>query len=94
MQSKLVLENNVVSALDAGFAAAFGCAPARYFSSVSILAENSGLADALSTALFCMSYEDGAKLVDSLDGVEVIWILDDGEIRMSEGIKPLIQEQK
>ena len=32
MQSKLVLENNVVSALDAGFAAAFGGTPTRYFS--------------------------------------------------------------
>ena len=32
MQSKLVLENNIVSALDAGFAAAFGGTPTRYFS--------------------------------------------------------------
>ena len=32
MQSKLVLENTVVSALDAGFAAAFGNTPTRYFS--------------------------------------------------------------
>ena len=32
MQSKLFLENTVVSALDAGFAAAFGGTPTRYFS--------------------------------------------------------------
>ena len=31
--------------------------PARYFSAVSILTDESALADALSTALFCMSYE-------------------------------------
>ena len=32
MQSKLFLENTVVSSLDAGFAAAFGGTPTRYFS--------------------------------------------------------------
>ena len=48
--------------------------PARYFSSVTILTESSALADALSTALFCMSYEDGLALVNSIGGVEVIWV--------------------
>lgn len=48
--------------------------PAEYFSSITVITENSGLADALSTALFCMSYEEGKALVESIDGVEVIWI--------------------
>ena len=48
--------------------------PAKYFSSVSIITKNSALADALSTALFCMSYEDGLALVNSIGGIEVIWI--------------------
>ena len=34
-----------------------------------------------------MSYEDGLKLVNSLDGVEAIWLLEDGKIRMSNGLK-------
>ena len=48
--------------------------PAAYFSSITVITENSGLADALSTALFCMSYDEGKALVESIDGVEVIWI--------------------
>lgn len=60
--------------------------PAEYFASVSIISSESGLADALSTALFCMPYEDGAKLVEGIDNVEVLWIFKDGSLKMTEGI--------
>lgn len=60
--------------------------PAVYFRSVSIITEDSGLADFLSSAVFLMEYEDGLKLVNSLEGVEAIWLLDDGKIRMSDGL--------
>ena len=63
--------------------------PADYFSSVTIITKNSGLADALSTALFCMSYEDGLKLVNTLDGVDVIWIYKDGKLESTDGIRIL-----
>ena len=48
--------------------------PARYFTGISVITDNSALADALSTALFCMSYEEGLALVNSIGGVEVIWV--------------------
>ena len=64
--------------------------PSEHFTSLTVICEDSGLADSLSTALFCMSYEEGAALVDSLDGVEVLWILPDGEMKMSEGFKSLV----
>ena len=60
--------------------------PADYFASVSILTRDSGLADALSTALFCMSYEDGLALVEAIGGVDVIWIYKDGTMKHTEGI--------
>ena len=60
--------------------------PAEYFSSVSILTTSSCLADALSTALFCMSYEEGLSLITSLGGIEVIWILMDGTVKHTSGI--------
>ena len=61
--------------------------PANYFASVSIITESSALADALSTALFCMPYEDGISLIKSIGGVDAIWIYKDGTIRYTEGIK-------
>jgi len=54
--------------------------PAEYFASVTVITEDSGLADALSTALFCMSYEEGAALVKGLAEVRVIWVYHDGRI--------------
>lgn len=60
--------------------------PANYFASVSVFTPNGGLADALSTALFCMPYEEGLALVEKIGGVEVLWISSDGTIKMTEGV--------
>jgi len=60
--------------------------PASYFSSVSVFFADSALADALSTALFCMSYEEGAELVAKL-GADAIWVLRDGQLLMTDGVE-------
>ena len=60
--------------------------PADYFASVSIITEDSGLADALSTALFCMSYEDGLALVTEIGNIDVIWIYKDGSVKYTDGL--------
>ncbi len=65
--------------------------PARYFDSVTVVTKNSALADALSTALFCMPYEEGASLASSLS-VDVVWVFTDGSVRYTEGIKALLIE--
>ena len=64
--------------------------PAEYFSSVSILTSDSALADALSTALFTMSYEDGLKLVNNLGEVEVLWVDREGRTYMTDGFGALV----
>ena len=61
--------------------------PADYFSSVTVLSADSAMADALSTALFCMPYEDGLALAESLDGVQVLWILPDGRQLSTKGME-------
>ena len=68
--------------------------PSDYFSSVTILTKNSGLADALSTALFSMSYEDGLLLLEKIDAeVEVLWIAKDGSQMMTEGFQKYVTER-
>ena len=56
--------------------------PPEHFVSVSILApaDSSCLADALSTALFCMDIESGKRLISSLDGVDAVWLYPDGSV--------------
>lgn len=64
--------------------------PADYFHSVSIITDDSGMADALSTALFCMTYEEGVELVNQLEDTEAIWVLKDGSIRYSKHFEDYI----
>lgn len=48
--------------------------PAEFMHSVSVIAASSAQADALSTMLFNMSIEDGLKFVETLDGVEAVFV--------------------
>ncbi|WP_291246356.1 FAD:protein FMN transferase [Fournierella sp.] len=59
--------------------------PADHFSAVAVLVPDSGLGDCLSTGLFCLSLEDGQALVESLDGVEAMWMTKDGSVVYSSG---------
>ena len=64
--------------------------PSTHFSSVSIVTADSALADALSTALFCMSEAEGCTLISELGGVEVLWIDRDGRVTMTDGMSALL----
>ena len=59
--------------------------PAEGFMSVSVICEDSGFGDALSTALFCMSQEEGLELVESVPDVEAMWVTEDGVKTVSSG---------
>jgi thiamine biosynthesis lipoprotein len=59
--------------------------PADNFVSVSVICKDSGFGDAMSTALFCLSLEEGLKLVESVSGLEAMWLTHDGEKTVSSG---------
>ncbi len=67
--------------------------PAAYFSSLTVVTHDSALADALSTALFCMPREEGEALARRIGGVELLWILPDGEQICTPGFAALNAEQ-
>lgn len=66
--------------------------PENTFLSVSVLCGNSALGDALSTALFNMSLEEGKDLVKTLDSVYVLWVDKDKNVHYSEGFEDFIKE--
>ena len=59
--------------------------PVNTFVSVSIYNTDAGMGDALSTALFNMTLEEGIELIDSLEGTEALWVYEDGTILYSAG---------
>lgn len=63
--------------------------PAQYFASVTIITDDSGLADAYSTAFYCMNYEEGIKLAEKL-GIDVVWIFKDGDVKYTKNVENLI----
>lgn len=58
-------------------------APSDYMRSVTVITQDSGYADLLSTALFLMPYEQGRAFVDTLPGVGAVWILNDRSVQMT-----------
>lgn len=58
--------------------------PSEYWRSVTIICPDSGLADALSTALFVLPQEEGQQLLDQLEA-EAMWVDAEGNITYSPG---------
>ena len=59
--------------------------PAEGLQAVSVICPHSGMGDALSTALFCMSVEEGKALIATMEGVEASWMTADGTHVVSDG---------
>ena len=59
--------------------------PATEYLSVSVVCNDSGLGDALSTALFCLPQDKGLELIESLDDAEAMWVTVDRKKYYSSG---------
>ncbi len=64
--------------------------PSTLWRSVTIVCDDSGLADALSTALFLLPLEEGQKLLDKT-GALAMWVNREGEIFYSPGFQDYIR---
>lgn len=64
--------------------------PSEYFVAVSVVCEDSGMADVLSTTIYNMPYEKGLTLIEGLENTEALWILHDGSMLYSDGFEDLV----
>lgn len=65
--------------------------PASHYRSVNVICEDSGEADFYSTEVYLLPYEESRELVDSIDGLEAIWVFENGNIEMTDGFKALTE---
>ena len=65
--------------------------PSEYWRSVTILCDDSGLADCLSTALFLLPLEEGKTLAEQYN-VEVMWVDADMNITQTPGFTTALRE--
>ena len=61
--------------------------------SVTIIAHNSMDADALSTTVFVLGYERGKELIESLPETEAVFILNDSNVRITQGANFTLTDQ-
>jgi len=54
---------------------------------VSIIADKSMDADALSTLIFTKGLDEGIKFIETLDGVDAIFIMNDRKVYITEGVR-------
>ena len=67
--------------------------PKDKIKSVTVLCNDSGLADFLSTSLFLMDVEEGKKLLEKVEGAEAFWILSDGSVHYTEKMGKMLQSK-
>lgn len=66
--------------------------PGAYMRSVTVVTEDSGLADLLSTTLFLMSVEEGkAYLKETYPEVNAYWVLENGSVHYTDGMAAMLR---
>lgn len=64
--------------------------PGENFAQVTVVTEDSGKADFLSTTFFLLPYEEGRKLAEKLN-IAVAWVFKDGRLEMNDKARSLLK---
>lgn len=65
--------------------------PADRFQAVTVVAGSSAVADYVDTVLFILPYEEGLAYIQGLGGIEALWVLPDGSVKATEGMKAMLK---
>lgn len=65
--------------------------PASHLRAVTVVCESGLKADYLSTLLFLLPFEEGKALVESLPDTEALFVLSDGSLYLTDGLKLMAQ---
>ncbi len=66
--------------------------PKDTYASVSVISDDSGIADALSTALFNLTEDEGRKIAEKA-GAHVAWVYPDGRVVMTDGFREMTEQK-
>lgn len=66
--------------------------PATHVRAVTVVCADSGLADVLSTALYCLTPAQGETLLGETPNAHAVWVLADGSLQYSEGFTTYMGE--
>ncbi len=64
--------------------------PQDYYKAVTVVHPDSGICDVISTALMLMTWEEGAAFLEGIPGAEAYWILSDGTVKATDGMRSLL----
>ncbi len=67
--------------------------PGTYYRAVTVLTDDAGLADYMSTALFLLPLGESKKLANSMGNVEAFWVLPDGRMDATDGMLKLLRSR-
>ena len=65
--------------------------PASGLQAVTVVCPDAELADALATAAFVLGPEEGLGLIGRMEGVEAIFVTDEGEVLSTPGVAPHVE---